>query len=49
MGKKKNKRGEWSYELTPEAYEALKKLHEKEQRAMIKREDDKKGYDTYSK
>ena len=39
----------WEWENTPETEEALKKLHNRTDRASIKREDDTKGYDTYSK
>jgi hypothetical protein len=42
LGKKKKNRGEWSYDLTPEAYEAIKKLHEHDDRATIKDEDKEK-------
>ena len=39
----------WEWENTPETEEALKKLHNRTDRASIKQEDDQKGYDTYSK
>jgi hypothetical protein len=39
----------WEWKNTPETEEALKKLHNQINRASIKREDDQKGYDTYSK
>ena len=37
LGKKKKDRGDWSWNMTPEAYEAIKKLHEHDKRATIKR------------
>lgn len=39
----------WEWEHSPETEEALKQLHDQTNRAKIKREDDTKGYDTYSK
>jgi len=46
----------WEWEETPEVVKAIKRLHtdmkelhDKVERAKIKREDDEKGYDTYSK
>ena len=46
----------WEWEETPEVVKAVQRLHndyrelhDKEERAKIKQEDDKKGYDTYSK
>ena len=46
----------WEWEETPEVVKAVQRLHndyrelhEAEERAKIKREDDQKGYDTYSK
>ncbi len=39
----------WEWEHSAETEEALKKLHDQLNRASIKREDDQKGYDTYSK
>ena len=39
----------WEWNHSPETEEALKKLHDQTNRANIKREDDAKGYDTYSK
>tara|TARA_B100000282_G_C31536453_1_gene400893 strand:+ start:86 stop:220 length:135 start_codon:yes stop_codon:yes gene_type:complete len=42
LGKKKKNRGDWSWNMTPEAYEAIKKLHENDKRAIIKDEDKEK-------
>ena len=46
----------WEWEETPAVVKAVQRLHndyrelhDKEERAKIKQEDDKKGYDTYSK
>ena len=39
LGKKKKDRGDWSWNMTPEAYEAIKKLHEHDKRATMKNED----------
>ena len=39
----------WEWDETPETKKALKKLHDSIERAKLKREDDDKGYDTYSK
>lgn len=39
----------WAWDETPETMKALEVLHNSTKRAMIKREDDAAGYDTYSK
>ena len=42
LGKKKKDRGDWSWNMTPEAYEAIKKLHKHDERVIIKDEDKEK-------